>query len=104
MENKEILKRFDDEFSDSSFWVDQENYPKNYKLIKKFISKISEKIKREVEIYCEEEYRKFIIEKNKENCDEIAKIVKHFSYLATDKWHKNAYDKIANDVLSNRKL
>lgn len=34
--------------------------------------------------------------------DEISKIVKQFSYLATDKWHRNAYEKIGNDILKRR--
>ena len=102
MNKKELLERFDDEFSNSSFWIDERNYPKNYKTVKKFISKIYEKIEEETKIYCEEEYKKFIIEKNKEIHDEISKIVKQFQYLATDKWHKNAYNKIGNDILKRR--
>lgn len=102
MENKELLQRFDDKFSNSSFWLDEKNYPKNYESVKKFISKINKEIEEETKVYCEEEYGKFIIEKNKEICDEIAKIVKQFSYLATDKWHKNAYNKIGNDILKRR--
>jgi hypothetical protein len=101
---KNILEEFDNNFSSSSFWIDNKNYPKNYNLVKKYISKIYKEIKEEVETHCEEEYRKFIIEKNKENCDEIAVIVKQFQYLATDKWHKIAYNKISNDILKRRKL
>lgn len=102
MDKKELLERFDNKFSNSSFWLDEKNYPKNYKQVKEFIFKISKEIEEEVKIYCEEEYRKFIIEKDKEICDEISVIVKQFSYLATDKWHKNAYNKIGNDILKKR--
>lgn len=102
MKNKELIKKFDDEFGNSSFWLDIKNYPKNYNLVKKFISKMSKEIEEETKIYCEEEYRKFIIEKNKEYFEEISKIVKQFSYLATDKWHRNAYNKIGNDILKSR--
>lgn len=38
----------------------------------------------------------------KKYCDKIAKIVKQFSYLATDKWHRNAYNKIGNGLLKKR--
>ena len=78
------VKKYMEKFSNSSFWG-MENYPKNYNAIRKFIEEIVIGTKEKTAIFCEEEYQEFIKENNKETLDEIAKIVKQFSYLATDK-------------------
>ena len=97
------VKKYVEKFSNSSFWG-MENYPKNYNAIRKFIEEIVIGTKEKTAIFCEEEYQIFIKENNKETCDRIAKIVKQFSYLATDKWHRNAYEKIGNSILKKRVL
>lgn len=45
-------------------------------------------------------YEQGVRDERIEQNEEIRKIVKQFQYLATDKWHKGAYEKIGNEALN----
>ena len=62
---KDAVAEFDDKFSNSEFWL--ENYPKNYKEIKKFVIKIVKETEEKTKVYCLEQYDDFYKELKKED-------------------------------------
>lgn len=73
IEIKKWEEEFEKKFSTSDFWIDSENYPKNYNSVKKFIKELLNKHREEIREECETQYRDFIKEMNSEHKDELLK-------------------------------
>jgi len=66
-------KRFDEKFSSSDFWLNSDNYPKNYRDIIAFIKEERKIVENNTLKLIEEDYQKFIKEIRQEEREEWEK-------------------------------
>lgn len=63
---QETITEFREEISNSDFWLNPKNYPKNYKKVINFLEVYKKQIITETEKKCEEDYQVFIKEMHEE--------------------------------------